>query len=111
MKPDYQYRILKQIHDNPRTSQRELAKITGSSLGKVNYCLHALTEKGLVKISNFKKSHNRRAYIYKLTPRGIEEKIRLTSRFLQIRMQEYEEIKADIKELKKELEQSSDHMP
>ena len=103
-----QFRILKNIHDNPRVSQRELARITGSSLGKVNYCLRALADKGLVKVSNFKKSQNRKAYVYKLTPRGIEEKIRLTARFLQIRMKEYEEIKAEIEDLKKEMESTPD---
>jgi EPS-associated MarR family transcriptional regulator len=104
MNESTQFRILKHIHDNPRVTQRELAGITGASLGKVNYCLRALADKGLVKISNFKKSQNRRAYIYKLTPRGIEEKIRLTSRFLQIKIKEYEALKAEIQDLQQELE-------
>lgn len=104
MNESTQFRILKYIHDNPRVTQRELAGITGASLGKVNYCLRALADKGLVKISNFKKSQNRRAYIYKLTPRGIDEKIRLTSRFLQIKIKEYEALKAEIEDLQEELE-------
>ena len=103
MNDSTRFRILKNIHDNPRITQRELAGITGSSLGQVNYCLRALADKGLVKISNFKNSQNRRAYVYKLTPRGIEEKIRLTSRFLQIKMGEYEALKAEIEALQEEL--------
>ncbi|MFO8175501.1 MAG: MarR family EPS-associated transcriptional regulator [Longimicrobiales bacterium] len=102
------YRILKHIQDNPRITQRELARKTGFSLGKVNYCLHALMDKGLVKASNFRNAKNRMAYAYKLTPRGIEEKIRVTGRFLKIKIKEYEELKAEIEALQKDT-QSAGH--
>ena len=90
------YHLLKQIQDNPGITQRELSKKAGISLGKTNYCLHALIEKGLIKASNSKNSANRTAYLYKLTPKGVEEKARVTVRFLRRKMAEYEAIKAEI---------------
>ena len=98
------YRILKNIQDNPRITQRELARKTGFSLGKVNYCLRALMDKGLVKAGNFKNTRNRAAYVYKLTPRGIEEKLRVTSRFLKLKLKEYDDLKAEIEALRKEVQ-------
>ena len=90
--------ILRSINDNPKTSQRELAKKLGFSLGKLNYCLKSLKDKGLIKFSNFKKNKNKLNYIYILTPKGISEKTKLTLNFMQRKALEYEELKKDLKE-------------
>ena len=102
MKEAIQYHIFKQVQDNPEITQRELAAKTGLSLGKVNYCLKALVDKGFIKAVNFKNSKKKSAYLYKLTPRGIEEKARVTVRFLRRKQREYEELKAEIEELERE---------
>ncbi len=81
------YKILKLIEAKPKMSQREVAKELGISLGKANYCLKALIEKGIIKASNFRNSQNKLAYLYNITPKGIEEKSRVTSRFLKIKME------------------------
>jgi EPS-associated MarR family transcriptional regulator len=99
-----EFQILRALESNPNFSQRELSKKAGISLGKTNYCLNALIEKGLIKASNFKNSKSRTAYLYKLTPKGMEEKARVTVRFLRRKMQEYEAIKAEIEELRTECE-------
>lgn len=96
------YKLLKLLGPNPQLSQREVARELGMSLGKVNYCLRALMERGLIKAANFKNSKNKSAYMYLLTPRGIEEKGRVTARFLQTKLREYEELKAEIEQLSKE---------
>lgn len=84
-------------------TQRELAKALGVSLGKINYCLQALVEKGLIKADNFKKNNNKAAYLYLLTPKGIEEKSRITLHFLERKMDEYERLRKQIAELKREV--------
>lgn len=99
------YTLLKALEENPGLSQRELAKRLGVSLGKVNYCLGALVEKGSLKMDNFRKSDNKLAYAYLLTPRGIEQKARMTVEFLQVKMNEYERLKGEIEELRREVEQ------
>ena len=99
------YVLLKTLENNPGLSQRDLAKHLGISLGKVNFCLNALVKKGSLKISNFRNSNNKLAYVYLLTPRGIEEKARMTVHFLQYKMQEYEALRAEIEELQREAEQ------
>ncbi len=99
------YTLLKILEDNPGISQRDLAKRLGISLGKVNFCLKALVEKGSVKIDNFRKSDNKLGYAYLLTPHGIEQKARMTVEFLQIKMQEYERLKIEIEELMCSLQQ------
>ncbi|MEW5902947.1 MAG: MarR family EPS-associated transcriptional regulator [Pseudomonadota bacterium] len=81
-------------------SQRDLAKKLGISLGKVNFCLKALVEKGSVKIDNFRKSDNKLGYAYLLTPHGIEQKARMTVEFLQMKVREYERLKVEIDELR-----------
>ncbi|MDD2685746.1 MAG: MarR family EPS-associated transcriptional regulator [Gallionella sp.] len=96
------YGLLKTLEENPSISQRDLAKRLGVSLGKVNFCLNALVEKGSIKINNFRNSDNKLAYAYLLTPRGVEEKARITVEFLQRKVQEYERLKAEIEELRKE---------
>lgn len=99
------YDLLKTLEDNPSLSQRDLAKRLGVSLGKVNYCLNALVEKGCLKVNNFRNSENKLAYAYVLTPRGIEERARMTVHFLRHKVQEYERLRAEIEELKREAEQ------
>lgn len=98
------YDLLKTLEDNPSLSQRDMAKRLGISLGKVNFCLNALVEKGWVKINNFRNSDNKLAYAYVLTPRGIEMRARMTVHFLQYKVQEYERLKAEIEELRREAE-------
>lgn len=96
------YGLLKKLEINPVLSQRDLAKQLGISLGKVNYCLNALVEKGCLKVNNFRNSDNKLAYAYLLTPHGVEEKARITVRFLKGKIQEYERLSAEIDELKRE---------
>ena len=85
-----QLNILRKIQNNPKISQRKLAKELGFSLGKINYCLLALKSKGLIKINNFKKNKQKLNYFYILTPKGFIEKKNLTIKFLKIKMQEYD---------------------
>ncbi|MGC2047891.1 MAG: MarR family EPS-associated transcriptional regulator [Gallionella sp.] len=99
------YGLLKTLEDNPDLSQRDMAKRLGVSLGKVNFCLNALVAKGLLKVNNFRNSDNKLAYAYLLTPHGVEEKARMTVRFLKYKMQEYEQLRAEIEALKREAEQ------
>lgn len=96
------YRILKILEADPQASQRRIADQLGISLGRVNYCLQALIKKGLVKANNFRNSANKRAYLYLLTPRGIEEKARVTARFLRVKLDEYEILKRELEELQRE---------
>ncbi len=96
------YSLLKTLEENPGLSQRDLARKLGVSLGKVNYCLNALVTKGSVKVNNFRNSGNKLAYAYLLTPRGIEEKARVTVEFLKYKIQEYERLKKEIEELQRE---------
>jgi EPS-associated MarR family transcriptional regulator len=96
------YRILKLLEADPHASQRRIADELGISLGRVNFCLQALIQKGLVKANNFRNSTNKRAYLYLLTPKGIEEKAVVTARFLKIKLDEYESLKRELEELQRE---------
>lgn len=96
-------KLLRYLEEHPQVSQRELAEHLGVSLGKANYCVKALIDRGLVKARNFKNSANKRAYLYLLTPKGIEEKARISVRFLQYKMDEYEALRAEIEQLRNEL--------
>ena len=96
------YGLLKTLENNPSLSQRDLAKRLGISLGKVNFCINALVEKGCLKVNNFRNSDNKLAYAYLLTPKGVEQKARMTVEFLQIKVQEYERLRAEIEELQRE---------
>ena len=95
--------MLREIDDSPRMTQRELSARLGISLGKVNFLLRALIEKGLVKMSNFKQSQQKVAYLYHLTPHGIEEKTKITYHFLKRKIEEYEQLEAEINRLAKEV--------
>ena len=99
------YRLLKLLQDNPELTQRELAQQMGVSLGKTNYCLKALVEKGLIKAANFKNNPNKKQYAYLLTPKGIEEKARITLHFLKRKQQEYEVLRDEIERLHSEVSQ------
>jgi len=99
---EYRYRILKLLEADPHASQRRIADELGISLGRVNFCLRALTEKGLVKVNNFRSNANKRAYLYLLTPRGIEEKAVVTARFLKRKLDEYEALKREVEQLQRE---------
>lgn len=96
------YRLLKLLHDEPDLSQRELAKRLGISVGKTNYCIKALAEKGLIKAGNFKNSPDKRAYVYLLTPQGVKAKAKATLQFLKRKQAEYEALKREISQLKRE---------
>ncbi|MEX1199288.1 MAG: MarR family EPS-associated transcriptional regulator [Methylophaga sp.] len=104
---EYRYKIFKLIEANPEISQRELARELDISLGKTNFCLKALMEKGLLKASNFRNSKNKMGYLYKLTPSGIEEKTAVTLRFLKRKMQEYENLKSEIEQIRSDAESSN----
>ena len=97
-------RVMRALEENPNTSQRELAKQLGVSLGGVNYCLKALVDIGWIKAGNFARNQDKRVYAYLLTPKGISEKAALTARFLRRKMGEYEALKAEIEQLRSELE-------
>jgi len=97
-------KVLRHLEQNPGVTQRELATELGVSLGKANYCIKALVSKGLVKAKNFQNSSNKRAYLYLLTPKGIEAKARISVRFLQRKIDEYEALKVEIEQLKNELD-------
>jgi EPS-associated MarR family transcriptional regulator len=104
------YSLLKTLEDNPGLSQRDLAKRLGISLGKVNFCLKALIEKGCLKVANFRNSENKLAYAYLLTPHGVEHKALMTVEFLKIKTQEFERLRAEIAELKRESKQVKEAM-
>ena len=107
---EYRYKILKRLEINPEISQRELAQALGISLGKANYCLRALVQKGLLKVNNFRNNQNKAAYLYLLTPHGIEEKTKVTLRFMQHKMQEYEALKEEIALLQQEAGNAPTHI-
>jgi len=90
------FNVLRKINSKPKSTQRELAEELGFSLGKLNYCLKALKNKGFVKIKNFKKNPKKINYLYVLTPKGISEKTKLTLNFMKKKMQEFDELKKEI---------------
>lgn len=100
---EYRYKILKLVQEKPDISQRELAKALGISLGKTNFCLKALVQVGLLKVSNFRNSKNKLAYMYILTPNGIEQKATVTQNFLKLKLCEYEKLIDEIENLRKEI--------
>ena len=97
-----QFNLLRKLNNNPEASQRELATELEISLGKLNYVLNELKKKGLVKISNFKKNQNKSRYLYLLTPKGIAEKTQITLNFMKRKLQEYDELKTELRNLDSE---------
>jgi len=100
--------ILRDLASNPYISQRELAERHRISLGKVNYAIQSLIQKGYVKLHNFCESNNKRKYMYMLTPEGVFEKTKLTAAFLRWKMEEYERIKQEIAELEEEMHRGAE---
>ncbi len=98
------YQLLKLLTEHPESTQRELAAAMGISLGKANYCIKALIEKGLVKTDNFRRNPNKGIYAYLLTPEGVQEKARVTVRFLHRKMAEYDALQAEIAALRREVD-------
>tara|TARA_Y100000590_G_C15616978_1_gene976140 strand:+ start:1045 stop:1395 length:351 start_codon:yes stop_codon:yes gene_type:complete len=90
------FNVLRKIQNNPDASQRELARELGFSLGKLNYCMSALKSKGLVKVNNFKMNKNKLNYIYILTPKGIVQKTKMTIKFMQQKMKDYDELQQEL---------------
>lgn len=103
MTDEINYRILKLLEAKPNISQRDMAKDLGVSLGKANYCLKAMLDKGWIKAKNFKNSQNKIAYSYLLTPKGIENRAMLTVRFLKRKMREYDALKNEIERLQEDI--------
>jgi EPS-associated MarR family transcriptional regulator len=102
---EYDYRVLQLIEERPDISQRELSSQLGVSVGKTNYVLSALIERGLVKAENFKRSNNKAGYLYLLTPKGISDKGVITARFLKRKVEEYERLKAEIADIQSRIEE------
>ena len=99
---EIRYKLMRLLQADPEMSQRDVARELGISVGKVNYSLRALVGRGWVKVNNFKNSQNKLAYKYLLTPRGMDEKARLTVRFLRAKMDEYENLKVEIEQIRRE---------
>ena len=97
--------LLRKLEANPEYTQRELSKELGISLGKVNYCIKKLTEKGLIKLTNFTHNTDNMGYAYLLTPQGIEQKARLTTSFLKTKIEEFEMLRGEISKLKLDVEE------
>jgi EPS-associated MarR family transcriptional regulator len=97
-----QYKVMRLLDANPEMSQRDVARALGVSVGKVNYCLRALVVTGYIKATNFRNSRNKAAYMYLLTPQGVNEKARLTVEFLQRKVREYEALRDEIREMRRE---------
>lgn len=100
---EYRYKILKLVEANPEISQRELAAELGISLGKANFCIKALIEVGLIKVGNFRNSKNKLAYMYLLTPAGIEKKAAVTLSFLKSKIEQFDQLQQEIEKLKTEV--------
>ena len=104
-KRDIRLDLLRRLESNPEFTQRELSQEMGVSLGKVNYCMKKLTERGFLKLTNFSHSSNKMVYTYLLTPQGIEQKARLTTSFLKRKIEEFEMLKGEISKLKLDVEE------
>lgn len=96
--------LLRLLQKRPQLNQRELASALGVSLGKANYCLKALIDKGFVKLENFRRNPDKRQYAYLLTPAGLEEKTRITLAFLRLKVAEYEALEKEIEQLRGDLD-------
>ena len=96
-------KLLREIKNAPEVTQRELSASLGVSLGKINFLMNALIQKGYVKARNFRNSNNKVGYVYLLTPWGLEEKARITYHFLMRKTQEYDSLKREIEKLRKEV--------
>ncbi len=104
---ELRYKLFTLLEASPELSQREVAHELGISLGRVNYCLKALISRGWIKAANFKNSKNKAAYMYLMTPRGIEERARVTARFLRYKLQEYEALRSEIETIRSEAQRQT----
>jgi len=104
---DVRYHLFKLVEEHPEITQREAAEALGVSLGKANYCFRALMQKGWVKARNFRNSRNKIGYVYLLTPQGIEEKMRVTRRFLDRKLREYDALVEELAELTTEVNEQN----
>jgi EPS-associated MarR family transcriptional regulator len=104
LREDAQFRILRLLQDNPEMSQRDLARAVGVSTGGIHYMLNALLDKSLIKLGNFTAAEDKRRYAYFLTRKGVAEKAALTRRFLARKMEEYEALRAEIEEVRAEID-------
>jgi EPS-associated MarR family transcriptional regulator len=103
--------LMRVINENPQMTQRDLSSRLGLSLGKINFLIKSLIERGFIKADNFKNSNNKISYLYLLTPAGIEEKTKITYRFLKRKMEEYEKLENEIRYLKKEVDLLDNSVP
>ena len=103
LQEDTRFRVLRALQDNPHITQRELAERLGVSLGATNFVLRALLDKGAIKIRNFKGNSRKLSYAYILTPHGLAEKAALTARFLARKQREYEDLRAEIEAVSREM--------
>ena len=99
---EIRYKLMRLLQANPELSQRDVARELGVSVGKANYCVKALVRQGWVKVNNFRNSDNKLAYKYLVTPRGLDAKARITIRFLRSKMDEYETLRLEIEQIRRE---------
>jgi len=104
---DLHFRVLRLLGDNPELSQRQMAAELDISLGRVNYCLRALAQKGLIKIANFGESRHKLGYVHVVTPKGLAKRAALTTRFLQRKLAEYDALKQEIAAIERELHEET----
>ena len=100
---DIDYELLRQLGGSESTNQRDLAQRLGVSVGKVNYCLRAVVDRGWVKVNNFRRADNKWAYAYLLTPSGVSAKLQLTRKFLERKEREFEQLQGEIAMLRREV--------
>ena len=105
------YRLLNILKEEPYLTQKDMADRMGVSVGKVNYCIKEFTKKGIVKVKSFRDSRNKKRYLYILTPKGMEERVKISIRFLKAKMEEYDLIRSYIKELYNDMDQSGIEIP
>ncbi len=103
-KQELEYKVLSWLEKNPNITQRQLAKELGVSLGKTHYLISSLIKVGWVKLDNFKRSDNKMGYMYLLTPKGVNEKAKITKTFLVRKENEYQQLKHEIEQLKSEVQ-------
>jgi len=101
---EIQLNLLSLLQKEPKLTQREMNRKMGVSLGKINYCISALAEKGMIKVERFNKAKNKSSYMYRLTPKGLDELANLTISFLKVKIAEYEQIKIQIKTLAEKID-------
>jgi len=105
------YRLLNILKEEPHLTQKAMADRMGVSVGKVNYCIKEFTKKGIIKVRSFRDSKNKKRYLYILTPKGMEERVKVSIRFLKSKMEEYDLIRSHIRELYNEMDNNGIEIP